>query len=55
MNRRTPIHTFTGAIPKASNTELTSQTKSTKLDLGLIYSYHCQTKAVIIADQASGK
>jgi hypothetical protein len=31
MNGRTPIHAFTGALPKTSNTEVTSQTKTAKL------------------------
>ena len=31
MNGRTPIHAFTEGIPKTSNTEVTSQTKTAKL------------------------
>jgi hypothetical protein len=31
MNVRRPIHAFDDGMPKASNTEVTSQTKTTKL------------------------
>jgi hypothetical protein len=31
MNGRTPIRAFTEGKPKTSNTEVTSQTKTTKL------------------------
>ncbi len=31
MNGRTPFRAFTGGMPKTSNTEVTSQTKTAKL------------------------